>query len=71
MEDTDNMEDTPSDGGQCSTKAFAYIARVRVPSIPEISNIENEKPADSNILIAAPRRLLHLKVSAPGASVDA
>ena len=37
----------------CSSTAFAYIAMVRVPSIPDTSNIEIEKPSDSNILIAA------------------
>ena len=35
-------------------KATAYIARVRVPITLNTSNVENEKPADPNIQIAAP-----------------
>ena len=50
MEDTDSFDEPSSD----SARATAYIARVRVPRIPDTSNIENEKPSDSNILIAAP-----------------
>ena len=54
-EDREGLDDQSSDRNMGSSTAFAYIALrlVRVPSIPDTSNIEIEKPSDSNILIAA------------------
>ncbi len=51
MDDDSESQDGPS--GPVGT-AFAYIARVRVPSIADKSNVENGKPSDSNIVLAAP-----------------
>ena len=49
-EDTEGLDDQSSDSNRGSSTAFAYIALVRVPSIPDTSNIENENPSDSKLL---------------------
>ena len=52
--DTEAPEEEDIEDGNSNTKAFAYIARVRVPNLPDTSNVENEKPSDLNISLAAP-----------------